>query len=107
MICKSYEAFFKTLADKSKLDIINLLSKRAMNVTQLCGRLGFEQSRVSHNLRVLKERGFVSVRQDGKERVYALDKDEITPILQLIDRHVDRYYRHYCKCRGIKWREQA
>ncbi|HLD43647.1 MAG TPA: metalloregulator ArsR/SmtB family transcription factor [Candidatus Nanoarchaeia archaeon] len=107
MICKSYETFFRTLADKSKLEIINLLSKGPKRVNELSQGLGFEQSRVSHNLKALRERGFVSVKRQGKAMVYSLDKRYIVPILKLIDKHVDQYYRHYCKCRGVRWRQQA
>ena len=107
MICKSYETFFKTLADRSKLEIINLLSKGPKQVNELSQKLGFEQSRVSHNLGALRERGFVSVKREGKAMVYSLDTKYIVPILRLIDRHVDQYYRHYCRCKGVRWRQQA
>ena len=107
MICKAYDTFFRTLADESKLEIINLLSKGPKNVTELSKKLGFEQSRVSHNLRVLGERGFVKVKKNGKERIYSLDEEVVVPILTLIDKHVDRYYKHYCKCKGIKWRDRT
>ena len=106
MICKSYELFFKTLADPAKLEIINLLSKGGLSVSEVSSQLGFEQSRVSHNLKALSERGFVTVQQDGKKRVYALDEGEIVPILKLIDKHVERYDKHYCKCNGIPWRKK-
>ncbi|PIN80206.1 transcriptional regulator [Candidatus Woesearchaeota archaeon CG10_big_fil_rev_8_21_14_0_10_30_7] len=106
MICNSYDIFFKTMADPSKLDIINLLSKHPRNVTELCEKLGFEQSRVSHNLRTLNERGFVNVKQKGKQRIYSLDKKIIVPLLKLIDKHVDKYYQNYCKCKGLKWRKK-
>ena len=106
MICNSYETFFKTLADKSKLEIINVLSKNPLRVNELCQKLCFEQSRTSHNLRVLTERGFVKVKREGKNRIYSLDKEIITPLLKLIDKHAEKYYSNYCKCKGIKWRKR-
>ena len=107
MICKTYEIFFKIMADKSKLELINLLSKGPKNVTELSEKLGFEQSRVSHNLRVLGEKGFVLVKKQGKERIYSLDEEVIVPLLKLIDKHVERYYKHYCRCKGIPWRQRT
>ncbi len=106
MICNSYDTFFKTLADESKLEIINLLSKSPLNVNELCKKLCFEQSRVSHNLKVLTERGFVKVKREGKNRVYSLDEEIIVPLLKLIDKYVEKYYSNYCKCKGIKWRKK-
>ena len=107
MICNSYEIFFKIMADKSKLEVLNLLSKGPKNVSELSKKLGFEQSRVSHTLRVLKDRHFVAVTQKGKERIYSLDQEIMVPLLRLIDKHVDRYYKHYCKCKGIPWRQKT
>ena len=106
MICNSYEHFFKTLADPAKLEVINLLSKGPLNVSQLCRKLNFEQSRASHTLKALAERHFVIAERKGKERYYSLEEAIITPILKLIDAHVERYEKHYCKCKGIPWRKR-
>ncbi|MBI2139376.1 winged helix-turn-helix transcriptional regulator [Candidatus Woesearchaeota archaeon] len=106
MICNSYERFFKTLAEPAKLEIINLLSKGPLNVSQLSKKLNFEQSRASHNLKALADRHFVLVERKGKERYYSLDKTIIAPILRLIDAHVEKYEKHYCKCKGIPWRKK-
>lgn len=100
MICNTYIQFFSTLADPTKLEIIRLLKEKPKNVGQICEELKFEQSRVSHNLRKLKELGFVKVEPQGKQRVYGIDKKTIKPLLNLIDKHVDTYYHVYCKCKG-------
>ena len=107
MICKSYEPFFKTLADPTKLEIINLLSKGPLCVSIIAMKLGFEQSRVSHNLKALADLHFVTVLRKGKERIYALDEKVIIPILKLIDQYVERYDKHMCKCKGMPWRKRA
>lgn len=100
MICNTYKQFFTNLSDSTKLEIISSLRKSEKSVQELCKELNFEQSRVSHNLRQLKELGFVDVRPKGKERIYGLDKETILPLLVIIDNHVDTYYKHYCKCVG-------
>ena len=100
MICDTYSQFFRTLAEPAKLEIIKALRESPKNVTEISKTLRFEQSRVSHNLRALKELGFVSVIPKGKSRIYEIDKKTILPLLQLIDKHVDTYYKHYCRCRG-------
>ena len=102
-----YDVFFSTLADRTKLDIINILSKNDLNVSEISKKLNLEQSRVSHNLKVLLERNFVIVSQKGKSRVYSLEKKTITPLLKIIDKHVENYYSDYCKCKGIPWRKRA
>ena len=99
MICETYVQFFSSLSDLSRLEIIKSLRDSPKNVSELSQTLNYEQSRVSHNLRKLKELGFVVQKPNGKERVYEIDKT-ITPLLKLIDTHVDTYYKHYCKCKG-------
>ncbi|MBU90073.1 transcriptional regulator [Candidatus Woesearchaeota archaeon] len=100
MICNTYVQFFTPLSDPARLEIIKTLRESPKNVTQISKKLNFEQSRVSHNLRKLKELGFINVKPSGKERIYGLDKKTILPLLKLIDEHVDTYYKHYCKCHG-------
>jgi len=110
MICDTYVQFFGTLAEPAKLDILKLLREKPQNVTQISKKLNFEQSRVSHNLKKLKDLGFISVKPDGKQRIYEIDKKTILPLLALIDTHVDTYYNHYCKCVGeekkTRWKKK-
>jgi len=106
MICNTYIQFFQTLADPSKLAIVTLLQKESKSVSEICNELNFEQSRVSHNLRKLKELGFVIVKPNGKERIYSIDEKSIKPLLKLIKTHVDKYYHNYCKCKGKTKKER-
>ena len=93
MKLNSYIAFFQTLADPTKFRIVSALRKGEKTVNGLQDGLRLEQTRLSHSLKGLKERGFVVPRRDGKSRVYGLAK-EVVPLLKLMDRHVERYYRH-------------
>ena len=105
MICNAYKAFFRTLADDCKLNIINLLSKGPLTVNELCQKLGYEQSRISHSLAVLKDAGFVISKVKGKSREYSLEPEIMAPLLKLIDTHVNKYHKYKCDCEGIRWRE--
>ncbi len=96
----SYRLFFKALSNKTRFEIVNLLIKGPRNVTEISRRLGFEQSRVSHNLKCLENCGFVSAKWDGKRRVYSLDGEHILPILKGIDWHIDKYNERL-KCCGV------
>ncbi|PIN76140.1 transcriptional regulator [Candidatus Woesearchaeota archaeon CG10_big_fil_rev_8_21_14_0_10_37_12] len=107
MICHAYKSFFIVLADNCRLNIINLLSKGPLTVSDLCTKLGYEQSRVSHGLRTLKEHGFVVGKVKGKTREYALEPKLMIPLLKIIDEHVDKYHKQKCKCKCIRWRDMA
>jgi ArsR family transcriptional regulator, zinc-responsive transcriptional repressor len=94
----SYEFFFKALSNGTRLGIIHDLRKGPKNVSQLSRNLGFEQSRVSHNLRILETWGLLSSRRDGKNRVYSLDEKHLIPILDNIDGYLGSYKAKLCSC---------
>jgi len=64
--------FFQTLADPTRLRIVEALSSGEHAVGDLVRRVDIDQSGVSRHLRILGEAGFVSVRPDGAKRLYSL-----------------------------------
>ncbi|MDO8516547.1 MAG: metalloregulator ArsR/SmtB family transcription factor [Nanoarchaeota archaeon] len=90
-----YNVFFTNLANSLKIDIILSLRQKDKNVGEISNELGVEQSKVSHALASLKLCNIVSVKQNGKERIYSLNKKTILPMLNLIDKHA----KDYCKCK--------
>ncbi len=66
-------AFFKALADESRLKIIGLLAGREHSVQDLAEALDLKEPTVSHHLRVLKDQGLVTARAEGNLRWHALD----------------------------------
>ncbi|MFQ6083865.1 MAG: ArsR/SmtB family transcription factor [Candidatus Aminicenantia bacterium] len=87
----SYKLFFKAISNKTRFEIIKLLRKGPKCVSDICQELGFEQSRVSHNLKCLENCGFVNSRYEGKNKIYSLDKETILPILTAINKHLEKY----------------
>lgn len=83
--------FFETLSTKLKIDIIDQLKEKPFTVNELSKKLKQERSKVSHALLSLKECGFVSVKKEGKKRIYSLNKETILPLLHLIEKHVKKY----------------
>ena len=96
MLKYPYKLFFGTLANEQRLEIINLLRKGHRNVTEVCKELGYNQTTVSHNLSRLKTCNFVFVNKNGKERTYLLNKTTIKPLMELIDKHTNKFCRHLC-----------
>ena len=99
MKCDAYHIFFKNLANPVKTQIIAELKIRPMSVTELSEKTEIEQSKLSHALANLKFCNLVTVKQDGKQRIYSLNKKTIVPILKIIDTHRTNY------CPGCKKRE--
>ena len=67
-------AFFKAMADESRLRIIGLLADGEHSVQQLAQALELREPTVSHHLAVLKARGLVTARAEGTTRWHALDR---------------------------------
>lgn len=101
MKCHSYNIFFETISSKVRLRILELLQARAMSVSEICGKLGEEQSKVSHNLKKLADCHFLDVEQKGKQRIYSLNKETMVPLMRLVDNHVKRYCCKECRIRDI------
>jgi len=88
---KAYKLFFGTLTSEDRLLIINALRDKAKTVNELQKELKLEQTRVSHNLRRLRHCGFVNVVQQGKYRVYRLNRGTISPLMNMIDSHMEEF----------------
>lgn len=92
-----YKQFFGTLANQIRIEIIESLSDGSKNVSEISRSIKREQSSVSHSLKRLELCGFVTVEQNGKERVYSLNQSTIKPLLNLMHSHMDKYCRHVHK----------
>ena len=98
----SYRLFFKALSNKARFGIIKVLKSGPKKVSEIVKKTGFEQSRISHNLRCLEKCGFVNLKIKGNHRIYELDKKHIVPILKEIDRHIKTYNKRLKTCGVLK-----
>jgi len=73
-------AFFKAMANESRLRIVGLLSARERSVQELARALSLTEPTVSHHLQVLKEIGLVTVRAEGVVRWHALNADMLSQL---------------------------
>ena len=96
-----HRLFFKAFSNKTRLEIIQLLRKKPRTVMEICKKTGFEQSRVSHNLKCLENCGFVESSRDGNYRIYSLDKETIVPIVDLFEKHINKYKKRLAYCEVI------
>ncbi len=94
----SFDHFFMTLGNKQRVRILQLLVKKGpLSVTAIAGPLKIEQSAASHSLKQLLLCHFVTVKQDGKERIYAINEDTVKPLFEQIERHVEKYCVKGCE----------
>nr|WP_246462390.1 metalloregulator ArsR/SmtB family transcription factor [Pelagicoccus albus] len=65
----------KTLADPTRLRILNLISQDELSVAELQDALGMAQSRISSQLAVLRQSNLVADRREGKKSFYSLNPE--------------------------------
>lgn len=78
---------FKVLSNEVRLAIIEALLKTPMSVNEICEEIHEEQPRVSHELHCLAVCGFVYSERKGKNMIYELNKNTITPIIEATNKH--------------------
>ena len=71
-------AFFKAMANESRLRIVGLISAQERSGQELAEMLGLKEPTVSHHIAALKALGLVSVRAEGVTRWYRLRPEALT-----------------------------
>lgn len=83
------QSLFQTLADPTRLRIVEALARGEQAVGDLVRAVDIDQSGVSRHLRLLGEAGFVNMRPDGAKRLYSLRPEPF--------RAIDDWVRNYRK----------
>ncbi len=71
---------FNAVAEPRRRAILSLLANGERPVNDLVAWLGVGQPQVSKHLRVLREVGLVSVRDEGRQRLYRLNGTALKPV---------------------------
>lgn len=74
-------ALFHSLADETRLRIVQRLARGEARVVDLTGELGLAQSTVSKHLACLRECGLIDYRAEGRQSFYALTRPELMDLL--------------------------
>jgi DNA-binding transcriptional ArsR family regulator len=76
---------FDVLAEPTRRRILDLLLDRERPVGELVERLKLSQPGVSKHLRVLREAGLVSVRNDAQRRIYEIRPEPLEEIAEWLE----------------------
>src|SRR5271156_1814542 len=66
---------FSALADPTRREIVAMLAAGERNAGDIAGRFDMAAPSVSRHLKVLRESGVVSYRQDAQARIYRLEPE--------------------------------
>ncbi len=91
------KTFFFAIGDYSRFSILAKLLEKDLNVGEIVKATSLEQSNVSHHMSCLMNCGFVSVKKDGKARIYSINS-EIRPMINSMIRHIEKYRNDIISC---------
>lgn len=79
---------FKGFADSTRVQILFLLARRELCVTDIAETVDLSQSAISHQLRLLKQMHLIKFRREGKNILYSLADDHVKTILEMGLEHI-------------------
>jgi DNA-binding transcriptional ArsR family regulator len=80
---------FAALGDPTRREIFERLARRPLAVGELASLLPVSRPAVSQHLKVLKEAGLVTARQEGTRRVYQVDMRGVEAMRRYLDQFWD------------------
>ncbi|MFH1029635.1 MAG: metalloregulator ArsR/SmtB family transcription factor [bacterium] len=78
--------FLKVINEENRLKILCLLKAGEKCVCEIWQDLNLAQNLASHHLKVLKDFGLISSRQEGLKVIYSIDKKQAKSHLKLINK---------------------
>lgn len=82
--------FYSIFADKTRISLISLLSNDIPYcVSDISEKLNMSQSRVSHQLAILRKLGIVKFDRNGKKKYYTLLDNHIKTIFMMGLEHIN------------------
>ncbi|MCK9616803.1 MAG: metalloregulator ArsR/SmtB family transcription factor [Lentimicrobiaceae bacterium] len=81
----------RAMAHPMRVAIIEMLDTNGkLNVTEIYQKLKIEQATASHHLNILKNKGVLVSRREGKQIYYSLKSESLTEIIHCINRCGER-----------------
>jgi len=92
---KKIVKMLKAIADKNRLQMINLLSCKSLCSYHFVNILEISQPNVSHHLKILKEAELVKTSKRGRWIDYSLDKDNLDLVKNKLNSILNRCDKNY------------
>lgn len=85
---------FDALSDFTRFQILGALVNGEKSVTELQEILSVSQSATSHQLRLLRDRGLVNAKRDGRKVIYSLADEHVTTLIRVGLAHAAHLQEH-------------
>ena len=93
---EAYFLLFSTLANRTRLAIIDTLKDEPKNISQISATLQQEAKLISENLKSLEECVLVNSETKDNKEVYSLNKEIVEPLSHVLERHTAKH------CPGLR-----
>ncbi|MFZ6012899.1 MAG: ArsR/SmtB family transcription factor [Bacteroidota bacterium] len=78
---------FQAIADPTRREIIDLLSKQAMNLNSIAEHFDVTRPAISNHIRILNECGIIVIEQVGRERFCKIQPDRLKQVSDWIGKY--------------------
>lgn len=78
---------FSALADPTRCRVVEMLHERSRPVHELAAAFDISRPAISRHLKVLKDAGLVAEEKNGRENVYSLQRAQMRPMLDWLEKH--------------------
>ena len=95
---EAYYLIFSTLANRTRLAIIDVLKDGRKSISEISAALEQEENIISHNLKPLEKSAVVLSEGSGKKKLYSLNREIIAPLSELLAFHVSKYCPGFKEC---------
>ena len=92
---------FNAVAEPRRRAILDALAEGERSVNELVETLDFTQPQVSKHLRVLREVGLVTAREEGRSRLYSVNGRELKPIHDWIKGYEQMWTERFDSLDGV------
>ena len=95
---EAYYLFFSTLANRTRLAIIDALASGPKNISGILEALELDEEPVATNLKRLENLALLRSNGSGKEKVYSLNMEIVEPLSELLAFHTSKYCPNLRTC---------
>ena len=95
---EAYYMFFSTLANRTRLAIIDVLKDGRKSLSEISIALEQEENIVSYNIESLVKCALVFAEGSGKEKYYSLNREIIEPLSETLSFHVEKHCPGFTQC---------
>jgi len=95
---EAYFLFFSTLANRTRLAMIDVLRGGPKNTSEISEILDIDEGLVVLNLNQLKETALVRREGPESEKRYSLNKETLEPLSEILSFHTQKYCPRLTQC---------